>query len=127
MEMTNAQRVEELNRLRVRVLDEIAHCDHVIGAPLIERCPCIVATEDGKYQVGCTDDNMATVTIGDLVCPVQFTPKAANRLAKEFKAENGYGPLVWHVFSAKAFYAKRRQNLQPIVGMYDELIVKFSN
>lgn len=92
---------------------ELAECERIINPAgiLIECCPCIIATEDGKYTVG-VKDNRAEVRIGDLTTVCQFGPETADRIAREFKASNGYGPLVWKVMGRKEFYAIRKVNIE---------------
>jgi hypothetical protein len=78
---------------------------------MIISCPCVVATADTEYVVG-VKNGCATVEIGIYKEGARFTEKEANRLAKEFHAENGFGKLTWKVFSWKEFAAARRDALQ---------------
>ena len=57
-------------------------------------------------------DNRAEVRIGDLTTVCQFGPQTARRIAREFKASNGYGPLTWVVMNRKEFYTIRKANLE---------------
>jgi len=90
---------------------EINYCNNKVTAPMIISCPCVVATEDTEYVVGVKDGH-ATVEVGLYNQGARFTTAEAERLAREFHAENGYGKLTWKVFGWKHFYAARRDALQ---------------
>ena len=92
---------------------ELAECERILNPAgiCIECCPCIIATADGKYTVG-VKDNRAEVRIGDLTTVCQFGPETADRIAREFKASNGFGPLIWKVMGRKEFYTIRKANLK---------------
>ena len=92
---------------------QIGLCERILNpaGTILECCPCIVATADGKYQVS-VENNRATVTIGDHTNVCQFGPKLATKISHEFKASNGFGPLNWVVMSRKEFYTIRKANLE---------------
>ena len=93
---------------------QIDLCERILNpaGTILECCPCIVATADGGYQVAVDENNKATVSIGNYTNVCQFTPKTAKRIASDFYAANGFGPLKWVVMSSKEFYAIRKANLE---------------
>ncbi len=126
--MTNAQRVQTLNEIRMQVLKEMNYCSQQIEAPLLLKCNCIVATVDAEYQVTVNNEtHKAEVLIGNYSNPCFFTEKMANKIASEVKASNGHGPLRFIVWGWKNFYKTRLSNLQVHLNMYEQLIKQFSN
>ena len=126
-EYTNEQRVQELNRLIDSVQKEIDRCTQEIESPVLLACNCIVATADAEYQIGISDESKATVLVGHYTTPCFFSEKLANKVAKEVKASNGYGPLQFTVWGWKSFFKARRNALQERIDCFVELRNKFMN
>lgn len=122
---TKEEKKQMITDLLEQVQKEIDICTMHVEAPMLVRCNCIVATEDCKYQLG-VRDSKADVLIGDFSNPVWFTKAEAERLAREVKASNGYGPLKFVVWGWKSFFAKRRENLLPQADTFKELLAKVS-
>lgn len=109
----NETRNEMLNKVLASIDKEIANCTREIEAPVLVRCNCIVATEDAAYQIGCDDNDHATILIGNFTNPVWMTRRAAENLLYEqkFQARNGNGPLTFKIWGWKDFFKKRREVL----------------
>ncbi len=125
--ITNNQRIATLTELRSMAEKEMTFCTQRIESPMLIACNCIVATEDASYQIGIDENNKAKVLIGNYTNPMFFSEQYANKIAKEVKASNGYGPLKFIVWGWKSFYKARRDELQKHLDVYNELLKQFKN
>lgn len=100
----------------------IAYCDNIINTPVLINTNCVIASEDVFYSV-CADENgMAKVGIGHRAEPVYLTREAAERVAREFKAENGHGPIVWKVWGWKSYYREKKKRMEECIADMEILL-----
>lgn len=96
----------------------IAYCDEQINMPVVIRTNCILAREDIFYSIGADEKGMAKVNVGYHAKPVMLTRETAERVAREFKAENGHGQIVFKIWGWKSYYrAKKQRALETIANM----------
>ena len=72
----------------------------------VHRCNCVVVSKDFLYYVCCDNNNNAYVGFSQRDMAVRLTQKEAERIAKVFHAENGFGKIEWEVMTTRQ-YLKR--------------------
>ena len=105
----NMETTTDIQNMKSELINQISEINKDIERKLsvmcVDRCNCVVVSKDFFYYV-CCDNNNAYVGFSQRDMAVRLTQKEAERIARVFHAENGYGKIEWVVMPTRQ-YLKR--------------------
>ena len=100
----------DIQNVKSELINQISEINKDIERKLsvmcVHRCNCVVVSKDFLYYVCCYNNNNAYVGFSQRDMAVRLTQKEAERIARVFHAENGYGKIEWEVMPTRQ-YLKR--------------------
>lgn len=112
-----------------QMLDEVSkhnnEIERIMQVQCLDRCNRIVVSDDFTYCVTADEKRCADVQfIGFSQEPVRMTEKQARHIAATFKAENGFGPIMWQVVSEREYYASLLKKNKEFAATLREAIAR---
>ena len=78
-----------------------------LNTEVLDRCNTVVVSKDFNYQVTCDDNGCAGVKVIALKDDAVRMPRqTAERIARTFHAENGYGKIEWQVMPQREYLTR---------------------
>lgn len=115
----NMETTTDIQNVKSELINQISEINKDIERKLsvmcVHRCNCVVVSKDFLYYVCCNDKNEAYVgfTTKDMAC--RFTQKEAERIARVFHAENGYGKIEWVVMPTRQYLQRLLKHNQDTI------------
>lgn len=104
-------RVELINRIN----EIINRIEHTLNVPVLVKCNHVVVSKDFLYYVIRDNNGHAGVGFTQDDNAVRLTQKEAERIARVFHAENGYGTIEWVVMPTRQYLTKLLQKNKEMI------------
>jgi hypothetical protein len=90
---------------------------NIIDTQILEKCQWVVCDSTFSLSVGVENDK---AIVRNTFFPTQWKESDAKELAKEIKARNGNGEIVWQVVHYKEYAAKRLAEVNETLELLTE-------